>query len=91
MGVTLTQRHRGSETQSFDEGDFNSYPPAEGCPRSGCTSRGEAQRNRDTEYRVSEIKYPNLCVLCDSALKQSLSLSFCVKNKYYDKQISGLI
>ena len=28
---------------------FNAYPPAEGCPRSGCPSRGEKQSGREAE------------------------------------------
>ena len=38
----LTQRHGVREAQRFwDGGFFNAYPPAEGCPQSRCTSRGE--------------------------------------------------
>ena len=34
---------------------FNAYPPAEGCPRSGCPSRGEAQRR----WRSSSAVFRN--------------------------------
>ena len=36
----------------------DAYPPAEGCPRSGCSSRGEARRRGKKEvFRIFQMKY----------------------------------